>query len=29
VFDAYSAKLENYKPHPLNYFVMTKDLATK
>ncbi|MDA5243709.1 ABC transporter substrate-binding protein [Agrobacterium tumefaciens] len=29
VFDAYSEKLENYKPHPLNYFVMTKDLATK
>ncbi|HMF69231.1 MAG TPA: ABC transporter substrate-binding protein [Phyllobacterium sp.] len=29
VFDAYSDKLENYKPHPLNYYVLTKDLATK
>ncbi|CVI16368.1 ABC transporter, substrate binding protein [Agrobacterium fabacearum CFBP 5771] len=29
VFDAYSEKLANYKPHPINYFVMTKDLATK
>lgn len=29
VFDAYSDKLENYKPHPLNYYVMTKDLTKK
>ncbi|CUX23488.1 MULTISPECIES: ABC transporter substrate-binding protein [Agrobacterium tumefaciens complex] len=28
-FDAYSDKVENFKPHPINYFIMTKDLAVK
>lgn len=29
VFDAYSEKLENFRPHPINYFVLTKDMAIK